>query len=237
LFSLTREGHRPRALQPAYLTLLEETFAHRGPQSAAKVAALAVIRAGAAGLNLEDPVDTEPPGRVGSFGKGDASELVEPEEQAERIRAAVEVGRVAGGPLVVNARTDVYWREIGDPEERFAETVRRGRAYLDAGAECVFVPGVKDTDTIAALVREIPGPLNILAGPGSPSVAELARLGVRRVSVGLGPARAAMGLTRRIGRELLQSGTYSSLGGDALPYTEANALFEGHSPSKPPGGI
>ena len=55
-------------------------------------------------------MDTEPPGRVGSFGKGDASELVEPEEQAERIRAAVEVGRVAEGPLVVNARTDVYWR-------------------------------------------------------------------------------------------------------------------------------
>ena len=138
---------------------------------------------------------------------------------------------------MVNARTDVYWREIEDPEERFAETVRRGRAYLEAGAECVFVPGVKDPDTIAALVREIPGPLNMLVGPGSPTVAELAPLGVRRVSVGSGPARAAMGLTRRIGRELLQSGTYSSLGGDALPYTEANSLFEGHSPSKPPGGI
>jgi len=140
-------------------------------------------------------------------------------------------------PLVVNARTDVYWREVGDPDERFAETVRRGRAYLEAGAECVFVPGVKDTDTIAALVREILGPLNMLAGPGSPTVAELARLGVRRVSVGSGPARAAMGLTRRIGRELLRSGTYSSLGGDALPYAEANALFDGHSRSEPPGEI
>ena len=92
-----------------------------------------MIRAGAAGLNLEDPVDTEPPGRVGSFGKGDASELVEPEEQAERIRAAVEVGRVAGGPLVVNARTDVYWREIGDPEERFAERFGEvGRTWMPA---------------------------------------------------------------------------------------------------------
>ena len=90
---------------------------------------------------------------------------------------------------------------------------------------------------IAALVREIPGPLNMLAGPGSPSLAELARLGVQRVSVGSGPARAAMGLTRRIGRELLRSGTYSSLGGDALPYAEANALFEDHSRSEPPGEI
>jgi 2-methylisocitrate lyase-like PEP mutase family enzyme len=204
---------------------------------AASETALAVIRAGAAGMNIEDPVDTELPGRVGSFGKGDATELVEPEEQAERIRAAVQAGRAAGVPLVVNARTDVYWREVGDPDERFAKTVLRGRAYLEAGAECVFVPGVKDPETIAALVREIPGPLNVLAGPGSPSVAELARLGVRRVSVGSGPARAAMGLTRRIGRELLRSGTYSSLGGDALPYAEANALFEGHSRSEPPGGI
>ena len=169
LFSLTREGHRPRALQPAYLTLLEETFA-RGPQSAAKVAALAVIRAGA-GLNLEDPVDTEPPGRVGSFGKGDASELVEPEEQAERIRAANrESARwpgAAGGQ-----RQD---RRLLEGDRRSGDALRSGsggRAYLDAGAECVFVPGVKDTDPLAALVREIPGPLNILAGP-SPSVAEL----------------------------------------------------------------
>jgi 2-methylisocitrate lyase-like PEP mutase family enzyme len=76
----------------------------------------------------------------------------------------------------------------------------------------------------------------MLAGPGSPSLAELARLGVQRVSVGSGPARAAMGLTRRIGRELLRSGTYSSLGGDALPYAEANALFEGDNRAEPPGG-
>jgi 2-methylisocitrate lyase-like PEP mutase family enzyme len=95
---------------------------------AASETALAVIRAGAAGLNLEDPVDTEPPGGVGSFGKGDSSVLVELEEQAEKIRAAVEAGREAGMPLVVNARTDVYWREVGDPDERFAET-RQGPGH------------------------------------------------------------------------------------------------------------
>jgi 2-methylisocitrate lyase-like PEP mutase family enzyme len=207
------------------------------PEAAAETARV-VIRAGAVGLNLEDATDPLPPGSVAPPGGGVAAfQLFGLGEQLEKIRAVVEVGREAGVPLVVNARTDYYWREVGAPDLRFGETVRRARAFLEAGADCVFVPGVKDPDTIAALVREIPGPLNVLAGPGSPSVAELAGLGVRRVSVGSGPARTVMGLTRRIGRELLRSGTYSSIGGDAIPYVEANALFEGHSRPEPPGGI
>ena len=189
--------------------------------------ARAVVRAGAVGLNLEDAADADPPGRAGSPGKAVAFPLLRLEEQLERLRAVVGAGREAGVPLVVNARTDVYWREVGDPERRLAEAVRRAGAYLEAGADCVFVPGVKDPRTIAALAREIPGSLNVLAGPGAPPIGELAGLGVRRVSVGSGPARAVMGLTREIGRELLQGGTYAALGGDALPYAEANALFEG----------
>ena len=203
------------------------------PREAAETAR-AVVRAGAVGLNLEDAADAEPPGRVGSFGEATGSPLLGLEEQYERIRAVVEASRESGVPLVVNARTDVYWREVGDPERRLAEAVRRASAYLEAGADCVFVPGVKDPRTIAALVREIPGPLNVLAGPGAPPIAELAGLGVRRVSVGSGPARAVMGLARVIGQELLQEGTYGALSGDALPYAEANALFEGNGRPDPP---
>jgi 2-methylisocitrate lyase-like PEP mutase family enzyme len=116
---------------------------------------------------------------------------------------------------------------VGEPEWRFSETVRRVNAFLEAGADCAFVPGVNDTGAISALAGEIRGPLNVLAGPGMPPVAELAELGVRRVSVGSGPTRAAMGLVRRMGRELLEDGTYASITEGAIPYPEANRLFSG----------
>jgi 2-methylisocitrate lyase-like PEP mutase family enzyme len=84
---------------------------------------------------------------------------------------------------------------------------------------------VRDAETIQRLVQAIRGPLNILAGPGVPPVAELARLGVRRLSVGSGPMRATLGLTERIARELLDQGTYTAFTEGALPYAEANERF------------
>ena len=85
--------------------------------------------------------------------------------------------------------------------------------------------GVTDAETISALAREIAGPLNVLAGSDAPPTSEIAGLGVRRVSVGSGPARAVMGLVRRIGRELLEEGTYASIAEGAIPYPETNSLF------------
>ena len=67
-----------------------------------------------------------------------------------------------GVPLVLNARTDIYLMPIGPSETRFERTVERLRAYRDAGADCLFAPGLKDADTIAKLVRALNGPLNIL---------------------------------------------------------------------------
>jgi 2-methylisocitrate lyase-like PEP mutase family enzyme len=193
------------------------------PEAAAETAG-AVIEAGAVGLNLEDATEPIPPGSDASPG---AFPLADLEAQLEKIRAVIEAGRGAGVPLVVNARTDLYWRSLGEPEWRFEETVRRANAFLEAGADCIFVPGVGDADTVSALVQEIRGPLNVLAGPGAPATSELARLGVRRVSVGSGPARAVMGLVRRMGRELLEEGTYAAIGEGAIPYQEANHLFSG----------
>jgi 2-methylisocitrate lyase-like PEP mutase family enzyme len=195
------------------------------PEDAAETA-LAVLGAGAVGLNLEDAAAASPPGQEGSLGEGAAGPLVELAVQAEKIRAVVAAGEETGVPLVVNARTDTYWRSVGDdPGRRFSQTVRRGNAFLEAGADCVFVPGVKDPETILGLAREISGPLNVLAGPGVPPIPKLANLGVRRVSVGSGPARAVIGLMRRIGQELLDGGTYTSLSEGAVPYHEANRLF------------
>jgi 2-methylisocitrate lyase-like PEP mutase family enzyme len=192
------------------------------PEAAAETAR-EVIGAGAVGLNLEDAADPVPPGSAAAG--SDASPLADLGAQLEKIRAVVEAGRGARVPLVVNARTDLYRRSLGDEAWRFGETVRRANAFLEAGADCVFVPGVTDAETISSLAREVAGPLNVLAGPGSPSTSELAGLGVRRVSVGSGPARAVMGLIRRMGRELLEEGTCASIAEGAIPYPEANSLF------------
>jgi 2-methylisocitrate lyase-like PEP mutase family enzyme len=131
-----------------------------------------------------------------------------------------------GAQIVVNARTDVYLLPGGNPDADYAETVRRLVAFREAGADCVFAPGLKDAETIARLVNAEGCPLNILAGIGTPSIPELGKLGVARVSVGSGPMRATLGLLRRVAEELRGVGTYAALDG-AVSYTEANKLM-GH---------
>ena len=174
-----------------------------------------VLDAGAIGVNLEDATDD-----------GDRP-LVEPELQVEKIRAVRAMADAFGVHLVINARTDVYLLQLGDERARFADAVRRTNLYRQAGADCLFVPGVVDRATIERLVREIDGPLNVLAVAGAPSVAELAALGVRRVSQGSGPARAALATARRVARELRAHGTYTGYAADAISYADANRLFEG----------
>jgi 2-methylisocitrate lyase-like PEP mutase family enzyme len=151
-----------------------------------------VIAAGAVGLNLEDAWH------------GGASPLLSLEQQVERIEAMREVGEREGIPLVINARTDVYLRQVGEPEGRFEETVRRANAYTAAGADCIFVPGVADGETIDRLVKALDGPLNVFADLELPPIAELERLGVRRLSIGPQAQRASFALTARIAEELLE---------------------------------
>jgi 2-methylisocitrate lyase-like PEP mutase family enzyme len=173
----------------------------------------AVLAAGAVGINLEDSA---------------GGALLAPERHAERLQAARAAARAAGIDLVINARTDPYLLGAGAAEGRLAETIRRGRAYRAAGADCVFVPGVVDRDTIAALVREIGGPINVMAGPGAPPTAALGEIGVARVSVGPAIAQAALATVRRAARELLERGTYAALA-DAVPFGEANVATHGGS--------
>jgi len=139
--------------------------------------------------------------------------------QVERVKAVREL------PIVLNARTDVYLLEIGSPEKRYEEALRRLAAFRDAGADCVFVPGVRDPATIARLVKDLQCPVNILGGPGIPSVPELQKLGVARVSLGSGPMRATLGLLRRLAEELKNAGTYAMLEG-AIPYAELNRMMK-----------
>lgn len=172
-----------------------------------------VIKAGAVGVNLEDNTGVFQP-------------LYSVEEQARRIAAAREEAKRAGLSLIINARTDTYLFHIGDEATRLEETIRRARAYLQAGANSIFVPGVIDPSLIQVLVREIPGPLNIMVGPGAPSVPELFKLGVARVSLGGAVMLATMGVIRDIARELREQGTYEQITQHAYEFTEAWKLFQ-----------
>jgi 2-methylisocitrate lyase-like PEP mutase family enzyme len=174
----------------------------------------AVINAGAIGVNLEDAT-------------GDTSQpLFALEEQIERIRAAREAGDDVNIPVVINARTDVYLEKVGEPATRFAETVRRLNAYHQAGADCLFVPGVTDMPTLTQLVQSVAGPLNVLAGPGMPPVADLQRIGIARLSVGSGIMRATFAVARDAADELLQKGTYNTFLDRNIPYHEVNELMK-----------
>ncbi|MFL6127222.1 isocitrate lyase/phosphoenolpyruvate mutase family protein [Actinophytocola sp.] len=134
----------------------------------------------------------------------------------ERIAAA----RAVDEQLFVNARIDTFLLGGGD----ISETVARARQYLDAGADGIFVPGVVDGDVIAELVEKIPAPVNVMAGPGAPSVAELARLGVRRVSVGASIPMAAYSLVMAAATEILRFGTYERSRAE-LTHGELNSAF------------
>ncbi|MEV6977684.1 isocitrate lyase/phosphoenolpyruvate mutase family protein [Kitasatospora sp. NPDC093806] len=184
---------------------LESGFADTAAGVGETVAAL--LATGAVGVNLED-------------GARPAAEA------AERIAAARAAADASGVDLFLNARTDVFLAGIGEPEGRLEETIARLRAYVEAGADGVFVPGVADPAVIAALVEAVPVPLNVLAGPGSPAVPELARLGVARVSLGPGLARAAYAAVRRAAEEVYADGTYTALDG-GLSYQELQELSTG----------
>ncbi len=172
------------------------------PADAATVAGR-LIEIGAIGLYLEDTGH-----RAGQWKGG----LLPLDQACSKIAAIRELAEQEGVSLVVNARTDTYL-EQGDQVEH---AIERGNAYLAAGADCVFVPGVGDAGGIARLVAGLRGPLNIYAGPGVPPVADLATLGVRRLSVGCGPYQACLALVARAVDELLDHGTYAAFTSDQL---------------------
>jgi 2-methylisocitrate lyase-like PEP mutase family enzyme len=194
---IARVARIARAVNVPVSADVESGYGNR-PEDAAQTAR-EVIQAGAVGINLED-------------GTGNRDQpLADLTLQLEKIRAVREAALNAGVLLVLNARTDVYLDQVGSPDTRYYEAMNRVRAYRDAGADCVFVPGLRDVETIGRLAKDAQCPVNILAGPGSPTIVELEKLGVARVSLGSGPMRATLGLLRRIAEEARSSGTYSAL--------------------------
>jgi len=200
-----------RAVRVPVTADLEAAYGPR-PEDAADTARGA-IKAGAVGFNFEDT-------------SGDPKQpLLDIPLQVARIRAARAAADELGVHLVINARTDVYLDEVGPPDTRFAEVVRRLTAYRDAGADCLFAPGTADRDTIAALVEAVRAPLNVLATPASPTVADLARLRVARISLGGGVFRTALGLTKRRLADLRQHGRFDAMFDGAITHAEAQHMM------------
>src|SRR5438105_12169709 len=158
-----------------------------------------IIGAGAVGVNLEDGM------------RGGPAPLRSVEDMVARIRAAREAARAAGGPLVIHARTDLYLKNIGDEQNRFDEAVARGRAYLAAGADCVYPITLRDPATIGRLVQALKAPVNINVRAGYPSFAELEALGIARVTTSTHLTLVALAATRQVARELKTTVSFDAI--------------------------
>lgn len=169
-------------------------------------AAARVIDAGAVGINIED-------GR-------DAPDLLA--RKIEAVRAAAER---TGVKLFVNARTDVYLKNLVPADAALAETMRRGKLYRAAGADGFFVPWALEPSVLSAVVAEVDLPLNAITRKGLPSLAELKKLGVRRLSAGTGISRAAFEATRAAAAQFLADGDSDALVAKSGALSDLNALF------------
>jgi len=140
----------------------------------------------------------------------------------ERVRAASEVARSLGFPFTLTARAENHI--VGRPD--LADTIQRLQAYQEAGADVLYAPGLASPDEIAAVVRAVDRPVNVLVPlpRARTSLAELAGLGVKRVSVGSALSRAALGAFLRAAREMREHGTFS-FAGDAVPYRDISSMF------------
>lgn len=209
---IARIGRIARAVKVPVTADIEAGYGAT-PEDAARTTR-ELIQAGAIGMNLED-----------RSGNPDQP-LLDLAVAVEKIKAVREAAAQLRVPIVVNARTDVYLLPGAQPATGYYEAHRRLTAYRDAGADCLFAPGLKDAETIGRLVRDLQCPVNILAVAGTPSIPELEKLGVARVSLGSGPMRATLALLRRMAEELKATGTYSALE-SALPGAEVNKLMGG----------
>ena len=172
-----------------------------------------ILQTGVVGLNIEDGT-TSPDQPVRSI-----------EDASARIRAARAAAVTAGLPAVINARVDLYIKNVGDPASRFAETVKRGKAYLAAGADCIYPFGLADVEIIERLVKALGNaPVNIVARPDTP-MAALERIGVARISIASGATLAVMSMIKKIGEDLHASRRFDMLT-HSMSRPEAQALFK-----------
>ncbi len=170
-----------------------------------------LIETGAVGINLEDGVRHE--------------YLRNIDDAARRVAAARQAADEAGVPIVINARVD-NWMVGGDEDEdtRVTEALRRARAYLEAGADCIYPIGVSSPELIGRLCAAIDAPVNVGVRPGLPDMAELGRLGVARVSAATRLATVAFSAAHDAAKRMRDSGRFDGLD-SSLAYGDIQRLF------------
>jgi 2-methylisocitrate lyase-like PEP mutase family enzyme len=171
----------------------------------------AVVKEGGVGINIEDFAHS-------------TKKLFPVEKQVSRLGALVKLRKSSKVPFVINARTDALRFAPGDDEERLGEAIMRAEAYRDLGADCVYPMGLTEPGAIARFVKALDFPVNVMVRKGLPTVPELQRLGVARVSFGPSASYAALGLLHRASKELREKGTYETLTDGAISFDELNSL-------------
>ena len=186
----------------------EGGFAIEPEEVGANVAAATAT--GIAGLSIEDST-------------GDpANPLFDLTPSVERVRAARQAIDESGTGILLTGRSEGFI--VGRPS--LAETIRRLTAYAEAGADCLYAPGIRSREDIVSVVKAVaPKPVNVLVGSDFTTVAELAELGVRRISVGGALARAAWTGFIQAAKEIAEQGTFTNLA-SAVPFVEVNQAFE-----------
>ncbi len=163
-----------------------------------------VMHAGAVGINFEDS----------SFEGGPLQPI---DFQCERIQAIRNMADKEGIPLVINARIDVFMRSADiTRSEKIAETISRGTAYLDAGADCLYPIGPGDVETLKKIRDETEAPINVYASKLAASMKELAAIGISRLSLGPGLIRASLTTMRNVAQQLLDYGPYDSFSAEDI---------------------
>jgi len=196
-----------RSAQVPVTADIEAGYGETPAEVAAHVAE--IIQTGVVGINLEDGLH----GPIRSI-----------EDASARLRAARETARKQNVPIVLNARCDIYHLQYGEESSRFDATVERCKAYLAAGADCVYPFGLRDPGTIAQLVKAVAAPVNITGRAGMPDAAAFERMGVARITIASAPTLVTMSAIQKLATELRATGGFDMLSA-TLRHPDAQKLF------------
>jgi len=197
-----------RSAQVPVTADIEAGYGETPSEVAANVAE--IIQAGVVGINLEDGLH----GPIRSV-----------EDASARLRAAREAAKKEGVPIVLNARCDVYHLQHGEESTRFDATVERCKAYLAAGADCVYPFGLRDAGIIGKFVKAVAAPVNITGRAGMPDAPTFERMGVARITIASAPTLVTMSAIKTLAMELHTTGNFDGLTA-TLRHPDAQKLFQ-----------